>query len=478
MLSTEAIDAVWALADRCDANNFVVAAMPDTPLSALVIETGSGKEFNIVQPDGSYTPDVVAITAVANAVNPLLGENCHTDVLKDIASGVANAIRGHITVAKTVVAPAVEALALAVAEDMANRTVSGLLGMEVIAEVTPDLARNEHFANLLTKFAEVPFSNPQLILSLPDQSPEELRELIKTGSNTIDQDIETWLAAVGDSFLCGVYQQAFQCIQRTDSMGGPSFRSLVTDRVCGRDNTIAIFLLANRLVEEPLIGTEMNPSAYEDLVSDFRSQAGAQLCRLFAADLQSEKDGFMIMNYTSNKVVVNDTVYRKWIDAGGDNELLFGNLRQRTPYMTIAEIDAHADELRKEWSSFCNITTAIEMNKRFSNIKESLSVNFSRLLQEETQDQDGADEGVGLVRARFETLLNEVCEADTLCLYSLSLKLVCRSRFPTTDAEEILTNIEVFKKQNPKLDVADVATVVYLKHIAKWVASMMVIQAI
>lgn len=479
MLSTEAIDSVWALTDRCDANKFVIMPMPDTPLAALVVEAGASEGLNIVRPDGTYEPDVVAITTVANVVNQLQGVNCHEELKKKMGSEIGKAIQGHITMAKSVVAPAVEALALAVAEDLSNRTVSGLLGMEVITSISPDILRNANFGTMVSKYAEVPFDNPQLILNLPDQTHEELRELIKTGSATIDADVDSWLADVGDSFLAKVYQDAFQCkTEGPDSIGGPSFRGLVSDRINGRNNAMAIFLLSNRLIEEPLTGTEMNPNAYENLVSDFRSQAGAQLCRLIDSELQAEKNGQMVLNYTSNKITVIDSIYRKWMEDGGDNEVLFGNLRQQTPFLTVAEINEHAAALRSEWSSFCVITSMIEANKKYVNTKEALAENFRRLLNEAVEDQDGVEGGVESVMNKFNLLLDDVAESEMDCLYSLSLKLVCRSRFPNTDAEVILTNIETFKKQNPNVPIADVATVVYMKHIARWVASMFVVQAL
>jgi len=53
MLTPEALSSAWPLAERIDANNFVIRPVPGTPLDALVNATRADDEFVTPEPDGS-----------------------------------------------------------------------------------------------------------------------------------------------------------------------------------------------------------------------------------------------------------------------------------------------------------------------------------------------------------------------------------------------------------------------------------------
>jgi hypothetical protein len=69
--------------------------------------------------------------------------------------------------------------------------------------------------------------------------------------------------------------------------------------------------------------------------------------------------------------------------------------------------------------------------------------------------------------------LSEVSEIDMKDLWSVSLKLVCRSRFDHTQAERILSGIEEVKRDNPSIDVREAAAVSMIKYVAYWVSSQL-----
>jgi hypothetical protein len=481
MLTSEAIGSAWPLAERCDQRNIILNAIPGTPLYEMVVATRASDTFHTNEVDGSFTPDVEMITSIANAVDTRIGDGVcdHTEVLGDLAEGVANALRGHISFARTVVGPAVEDLTGRVAEEMAAGSVSSLVGMEVIVDESPELMTNSAFIQMAEKFSETPFDNPQLVFNLPDQSAEELMELVKTGVGSIDGDVATWLAGKDGNWLMGIYGAAFQAKpEGLDSIGGPTFRGLLQDRICGRDNTIAIFLLANRLLEDPVAGTEMDSRLYMNLMADFRSQAGAAIYRDMTALANAEKNGALVITWVGKKITVNGTVYRKWIGEGGSNEVLYGNLLTNPVKVMVKDIDENAGRFQEEWNKYCLVIAASENNRRFARIKEAYAVAFSNIMSDVDIEAEGLTNNIQIINNKFLNLLDAARESDMTCLYTFSLHLLCGSRFTHTDSEEILLGIEAAKKQNPSTPVDQLATIVYLRYLARWVAKQMVVSSV
>lgn len=480
MLTPEALDVVLPLAERCDRNNFIVMPMQGTPLGELVRETRSAPEFAQQIGDGSYVLDLKLVTSIANAINPLYNANQHTESLQRLGSSIGKALAGQISFIQTTVKPTVEDLALRVGEILANQSVSSLLGMEVIVNECPEVMVNNGFLGMIDKYFDVPFDNLQLTLNLPDQTGDELKELLKTGSSNVDGDVESLIADVGVPFLCDIYGSVFQCRQEgLDSRGSPTLRQLMASAGSGRNAAIIIFLLASRLFEKPLPGTEMSERMYENALADVRGQAGAQLCRFAEQMRSSEKTGALIVSYSTTTVTVDGPLYKKFLEAGGDNEILFGNLLSGSPEILSDNIMQKAARFKTAWASHCNMIKGIEATKKFDVTKEAFLTVFRQQLNEIQEDAtEGAANNADTVMQKFCEELDDVREADMSCLFTLAMKLTCRSRFATTHAEQILSSMETFHKQNPTVPMDEVASVTYLRYIARWVSKLMIVQPV
>lgn len=484
MLSIEALESARPLAERFDQKRFIVTPRQDTPLELLVVHSRAGDDAmngtSDTAADGVRVEiDSQQMALSAAAKDPIFETSAHDEVLDQVAGVCIPAVQGHIKFAKEVVAPAIDELVTCTTEAMASMTPSKLLGMEVEVQELPAPLTNSSFDTMVRKFEETPLNSPALTFNLPDQTGAELLEIMKTGSGSLDSDIEQFAATLGDGCLIAIWRDVFQIQQLPLEETRPKrFVDFLHDPECGLDNSLVIFLLARKLVENPLDGITMGLQAYETLMADYRDQAGAHLCRELNAFEEAEHNGAMVISYTTNRIVVNASIYRKWVESGGDNDVLFGNLLQATPYVMVADIDENAPQLSRAWQNHAALVATVECNKRFARTKEVLCSVFHKQMAEAAEEEQASGTSTEVICNKFDALLDDACEDDFECLYTLCLKLVCRSRFAKTEAERILGGIDRIKRKNPTLDIREAACISVLEYIAWWVANQMQVTAL
>jgi hypothetical protein len=251
-----------------------------------------------------------------------------------------------------------------------------------------------------------------------------------------------------------------------------NFRSLIEDQESGIDTALAIFLISRKLIEGgPLPGTEMNLRDFESVAAEFRNQAGARLARVLQELKNIDKMKMLVRRTVGkNTVIVNAPVYRAWIEAGGENEVLFGALVKNATLVTCDQINEQAAELKSAWARFEAITAQNESNKRFQRIKDILARHFDQQLRDITDEEEATEGNRHMVMKLFTEQLEKITLEDTCDLWALCLRLVCRTRFFRTDAERILGGIERVKKATPSLSVREAAAVSMIEYISWWVS--------
>lgn len=472
MLTREAIDSSIPLAQKFDAAKLVVEAVENSPLQALVVASRSAPEFMVpVGSEGAvgYDPDVETMLYMANKQDEL-GGNRHNEVMDEVTEVVSEAVLKHLNFAKTVVSPLVTDLAERVIGSLNELSASSLLGMEVVVVDPPLPLTNPLLESSISRFENVAWDNPPLRFNLPSKTASEIIELMKVGTVRLDKDIEEWVATKGTSFVLGVWEKLFQQFQiAPNDPKTYTFRDFADHPVEGQDYSLAIYLLARNLEDNPPEGVEMSAAAYSDLMVQFRNQAGQRLVHYLDKFQTIVKTGQLVVSSTDRQITVNGAVYRQWIEAGGENEVLFGNMLTR-PVVSIADaVTARAEEFKKAWDRHSALVATVESNKRFNRIKDILGSHFRMQLSEDGDETVLASSM--MIQQKFNDLLAGVREEETQNVYELCLKLVCRSRFPSSAAEEILMGIENAKRENPNLDIREAATVATYRYIASWVAS-------
>lgn len=477
MLSKEALDTSLPLATVLDTNGLMVVPVQGSPLEAVVNATRSGSTFTNGQP-GDVSIDIGSIEYIANEKDETLGFSQHDIAMDDVTEQVANAVRGHMLFARSVVAPVVAELVENTTNALKELTPSKLLGMEIVVNDPPKPMLNATFEELVRPMEETPYDNPKLGLRLPTISVQEIKELMKTGTAGLDDQIEIWAAEHGDSMFIWIWENLFQLKYAELNETKPQvFHDFVNNTEKGLDTAVAVFLLCRKLMDNPPAGTEMTLNAFNALVVDFRNQAAATICHALDDMNRIVKNKEMVRSVSGSVTTVYGPLYEEWIQAGGDNEVLFGNSLESVPKITIDSINAEAVRLKGNWQRHSLMTATVENNRRYNRVKELLHHNFVKQLAN-LSDEEKTNVDAQSVLSKFREQLDVIRESEMENLWDLCLKLVCRSRFYYSSAEEILTGVEEIKKQNPNIEVREAAAISVIRYVSRWVASQFVVKAI
>lgn len=477
MLSKEALTSALPLATVFDDRRILVMPVAGTPLAKLVEATRSDSKL-MATIGGEFNPLIDEIAYMANVKDPVLEHSLHDRVMDEITTVCIEAVRNHMSQARTVVAPAVQEMVEKTAEAMGALAPSSLLGMEVVSWLPPAPMTSPAFETMVRKFQEVPYDVPRMGVNCPDVGMKELTDMLLSGSGSVDASVGEWIAAKGESFFVGLWSDMFQMKPVGEHDSPRDFRSYMEDPEYGLDNALAVFLWARKLVEGALPETNMPARSFETYMAEFRDQAGARLCRGFDEMATAFKNKQLIKAVYGNVTVVFDNVYKEWLEEGGSNEVLFGNLLSQ-PFSTHTDvINARAAELKQKWNTHAALTKLTEANRNFMRTKDILRTVFEAQIQTLSDPDEANANNLTQVMKLFEEQLDNVRVDELENLWGVCLRLVCRSRFYRTDAERILTGVERAKKANPEIDVREAAAASMIEYIGHWVASQLRFESI
>ena len=466
MLTKNALAAALPLTEVMDASKVFLQPKTGTVLEALVQATRLPLGGS---PD--YVPTVNDIEYMANVQDENTNICIHDVVMDESAAAGIQAVQGLLLHARTVVAPVVVDLAEKVTASLNDPMVDALKNMEVITVASPELLYNDNFVKEVMKYQEIPFDDPKLSMRLPTMATSDIREMMKLGAGQQDEMVAVWLAAKGDDFLITVWENIFQNKQNDiNSVTSTTFNSFMLDKESGRDYALAVFLIARRLADEGAPeNTDMSASQFEQAILSFRDQSAAAVAREIVRMETINKSGRVILRATENKVWVDTKVYDAWLKAGGSIEVLYGNILDGNNRFTVAELDESKTQLLTMWNNHARLTSITNEGKKFNRGINFLAAHFRAsllTLSEEEKAKTNADDIMRL----FAAELRKVTLADFKCIYSLALRLVCRTRFYYSDAEVLLSNADTIAKNNPTVSDQEAMGMASLQYILNWVS--------
>lgn len=477
MLPVNAVQTVVPLAKQLAANGVYLMATPNTPLAALTKES-SPVGYSDVTPN--ISPEQMQDYLIGNSIDNILYRSTsempgtaiipHNKVMDDIVPVIAEAVRKQINFARNVVVPVVEELAVKVKERVENFSTSALSEVEVVVFHQPLPLANAIMQNSLEQYKDVNY-DPSIRLStmLPEKDIAEIKELMNTNANDLDKDIAVWLNEQGDAFVSGLWQDFFM------GKGSLNIHEYIssTGSFFGRSNIninilLGIHLLARRLFDNPPEGTDLDLNRYNELIAQVRDSSGARLYIEFTGYAEEvSKNKVLVRSLTPKQVIVNEDVYREWINMGGDNDILFGLLLTNNAARTMDAVMSIKDALLSSWNRHTAIVSTTEANQRYLKFKDILLSSYREILLHIEDSSVNKEDLYNKFRDQTETVTSE----DFNNLYLVCLRLVCRSQFKDSDAEKILLSVNQISLENPKLSVREAAAIASIKYIAEWVAT-------
>jgi hypothetical protein len=481
VINKDTVELAIGIAQEFDVRKMYLEAIPGTPLDALT-RSCCLSEFAQMVDTKEYTPDAAYIEAMSNRTEEGLPSK-HDIELDAFSVDISAAVASHLNFAKNVVRPIISELVSSIETDIAAIPVNVQYNAEVIVVDMPEPMVSASFRELIEGFSNRDYFELTNYVNLKPLTAPEIIELMSTGYKEVDAAIAVFTAKLGDEFITTVYNAAF-----TAEPSKYKFSQLISDADTGLAAAVILFLLSNKLYDNPPKDTNISLANYNEAVSDFRIQSAIRIGHGYEDFNRNEKLGLVIIKYNKNQVYVSGSVYRAWLEQGGNDAQLFGSVLSSTPAKYAVELNTRRSELVTAWEQANRMLTATASNERFITYR---SIVMSRTISTVNANMKSCFEAVAndaqvttelaayiqfteLLKAFMETTL----EDDFKNLWSLALKIVCRTVFFYTDAEKILGGIEEACAVNTGIEIREAALLSLIKYVTDYVCNQMQLKSV
>ena len=343
MIRNSTINSVLPLTKKLLDNGISLSAIGSTPLGIATQKSYSpvahnSEFFN----SGDNDLRVWSVSESLRTPNAF-GFSEHCEAVDDIRKTLAGAIGNHLSYVRNVVNPQIMTLIELVHQ--AQETTEMRIGstMSIVQDEWDPIWENPVLTTLvepggmtaLNPEIEIPRVHPML-------SDEQIRELLNTGSDRFDKEIQEWVDNIGVQFISDTYNWNFV----TDVDTGRDWGTRDFDKVnwllgtdpWSRKQSIVVFLLVKGLRNKLQVGIDMDEVTYQNAMSEVQAQAGRAVNRCIDQRTVLKKSRSIILDWpvrgrdhitTSpelSQILVNTDVYNEWLEAGGQPEILFGKI--------------------------------------------------------------------------------------------------------------------------------------------------------
>lgn len=461
MLSIQALQAAHALATKLDDRSMAVVPVEGSILDTLVKDCGD-VEGQTYKSDGAVEYNLNNIADFINRGDGI-GANNHDLDMDEVVGVVATAVTGHINVARTVVAPAVDDMVSKILPQLEQASRSTMSDLEVVTICVPAPLLEPSLISAVEKFKDVPTEDFVSGAGLPSLSETEIVEIMKSGATSLDGAIETFLSTLQPGFLSKIWKELF-----TPYSEGRNFYLLADDSPNGLAFAMVGFLVARKIWNKPMEGVNMSASSYEKSMLLIREQSALRLVRELNILDRQEKNEILVRAYTRNSISVNERVYNKFLKEGGSNEILLGNLLSNDLKVNSTPILENKERYLDYWKSFLIANRTTEANLRFAACKSIARLEFGAMISNLSHDELPVQDRQQVVKL-FEEELKKTTETEIADPYRWVMRLVCKSRFYKTDSYRILSDIALIRDQNQGVETREAASIATMNYIGWWI---------
>lgn len=478
MLSASAMESSVALALEADSRGLVIVPKTGSPLEQLCAASGWSTEYADADGESSYRPNLELAMKMADAgptLDPInegdIRISEHSRLQDALVHQLADTVRNQIHFARTVVSPTVTEYVERLQSYLNELTPSQLLGIEIIQRQTPTPLMNSTLQDELARYSEVTFSEMPDLKALPQEVETDfLRSLLETGSKTLDEDIQTWLAGLGEDTL----YEAWSFLRG----GGQGLRNYVTYDRDNENSALLIWLMVNKLYDNPPEGVTSPLHIYNTDLAIVRDQVGLFLLGTIRRLSREIEKGILVASVEGKKIFVNSFVYATFIEKGGENDALFGNLALRRPYTTLDEILPAQADLVQSWQRQASLTKMTEEQTRYNNTLRYARSTFQAMYNELPAETRARLPQAARLLELFDETLRKMSIPDTKDLYTFGLELLGDSIFCLSDAKEILMGINKATKENQGLSAREAASLALMDYTNTWLARQLTVRKV
>lgn len=404
-------------------------------------------------------------------VNGEVQEHIHDAYMDTASAALGTALAGHVAFATTVVIPAVHELHNRLKEVMNIDENCGVRSYKVEMLTGSPLFDVPAISSKLEEFGKItPQENQVLSLDYPELNDEELVALLKIGAEAYDTAIDEFVANEGIQLVREVWDNVFSH-KSTEFKTYDEFRA---DRLKGQARNFATYLLATRILiggEGVPMGTGVNGlsgNKYNMALRNLQEVAGAALYIAMEYRNQQLKVGKLIDKIDNKVVYVNKEVYDKYMDEGGDVEVILGASISGDKKTYLEDIVAGTEKYKQAWAFQVTMAKQAAEGGLLVSVRRAIADFIRQFCR--TTDDEVIRMNVNRVLDNTEEFVGRVYNPDLKDIDILAMKAVCHTLFNHTDAIEILRGVNEAMSMNADISTEDALNLAVLNYVACWFA--------
>lgn len=473
MLTIQAADSAYPTVKNLDERGIALVAKPHSLLGSLVAATYIN--FNPAQQNGEFLTDTTAMCALTDQATTVTGYSEHTARMEETADFLAQKLEKHLFIARTVVAPFVDAYANKLQQSLELISSNPDNGVEVVLHSQPGPLSEPALVKSIEQNKGAIFSREPLCSGMPSFDDNQIRAMMSTGAASVDAAIAEYFAKKPEGWLAARWNSIF-CVNFHEPTPSDGLDAYITGRN-NVDSALMVFLVTRRIWNAPPEGVNMSEKAYEDVMINYRTQSGLRLCHELERLEKDSQAGILITEVEKiigglMRVTVNASVYKTFLSQGGSNEVLMGNMLQQFQDVRLDVLLEKKDLLESMWARHYSANKALYDQKRFYQMREALPREWVALMQEYSAEDFPMHERASSL-AMIKQLTHKTTAGDFDQLYSLALKLACQARFYKTDAYEILAGMQRARENNPGIIATEAACISVTEYVCRWIGKSM-----
>lgn len=474
-----------------------ITAAPNTALSRLV-RSQDEKLRNAVLLGGTDVrgnPNLqpgfeadLAVNLLCNSADQTINEitesngfmGVHAEVLDQEVQRSKQALLSVFHTARQVVMPQVKRLHEEVQSAMENNIHGRASRFEVVTSGTPNLYTSQSFRDRIAPYAGVGQGQitvfPRYFTTASD---EALAEMVKTGMSSIDAEYDEALG--GTDALRDLWNAFFVASAHVPN-GTPALtmaqiaESPDSDRYFVGLYLLADAVMSNRIPEGvQYVAQGVDPvRAVSDICTNLRALVGKALFIRSNQAVEAVAGRRLVIRYDDYKVYVNGPVYDEFMQAGGTQEMILGNLLQRGKVYSMDEMLQRGSELEVVWArGVANVMETDRSNGMTIQRRVAAEV-FKVMLAEIQEANPQAIVNVNQLTSTFLKTYDGLPELELRDFHIAATKLICRTLYTDPCFEQILMQMFSIKREQPNASMDLVVTLAFVNYIGRWLASQIV----
>lgn len=456
MITEISIQGIRPVVASVNASQKVLNAVPGSPLESLMRWSRKMVEGSIPSEQSEQEQVLVDVSMVQAAD----GSDGHSVMVDEYVELLAKSLRAHLSYAREQVLPAVARIHSAIKSKIES---DGPVPYAVEQVWMGDAVANPYTEQLVANYYG--YSNKAKTFTVfPERTEEQVMELLETGSAQFDTVLSEMIANHPEGWVSGIYDAYFRLGKaskmRYSEVGTGAKPDYVFDTgIANMDEYLVVVLLATKLIQNAPEKTGMSLPEYKAAMTSLKAAACAGLAGSIRKYQQACERNRLVLAYPTavgeSVIYVCGPVYREFLGKGGEAEVVIGSAVSEASDRAIVMNDfvTSAAKYKARFMRWMDRQEA-ERNER---IASTIRSTAARVIDEEiakispelnTQARDVSD-----MRKEIGPAIKSISDAAWRAgLYTCVRQVFCSIVCPSSNALEILRNIDDVCAKNPDMD--------------------------